>query len=366
MTVRGLLVEVRARDRRFQARQLSFEIGDPGRQPFEFFLLAVGQPRARCPARTGGAPPVPTSPPVRAARWRPAAAGASRRSRRGTPPSGPSPSNTSVLVTTLFRNRRSWLTTSSVPRKRASSASTSSSVSMIEIVRRLVEDQHIGRLRQQPCEQQAVAFTARQGPDGRSRALGREQEVLEVAVHVARDAADRHGVVAVGDRVDDGPIGIELLAVLIEVRDLHVRAVLALRPRRAPASPTSNRKQRRLAGAVRSDEPDAIAADDAGREAFHDRLAAVGLRDVGRPRTRRGPIARPHRHAAARSRTSSAARGALLPHRQQGAHASFVAGAPRLHAAPEPGFFLREALVELLVRERLAREPGLFLFMKVA
>ncbi len=95
----------------------------------------------------------------------------------------------------------------------------------VQVVRRLVEHEHVGRAREQPREQQPVALAARQRLDGRPRALGRKEEVLEVAVDVARDAADRHRVAAVGHRVDDGSLGIELRALLIEVRDLDVRAL---------------------------------------------------------------------------------------------------------------------------------------------
>ena len=56
----------------------------------------------------------------------------------------------------------------------------------VEIVGRLVEHQHVGRPREQPRQQQAVAFAARQRLDRRSRPLGGEQEVAQVAVHVTR------------------------------------------------------------------------------------------------------------------------------------------------------------------------------------
>ena len=43
-------------------------------------------------------------------------------------------------------------------------------------------------------------------------------------MHVARLAVDDHRVVAVADAVGDRPLGIELLALLVEIRDLQPRA----------------------------------------------------------------------------------------------------------------------------------------------
>ena len=82
-------------------------------------------------------------------------------------------------------------------------------------------------------------------------------------MHVARATVRGDGVVALADRLEDRLVRIELLALLIVVRDLDVGAAphLAL-VRRQLADDQS--QQRRLAGAVRADEADAIAAQDAG------------------------------------------------------------------------------------------------------
>ena len=66
-------------------------------------------------------------------------------------------------------------------------------------------------------------------------------------------------------RVEDRPLGIELLALLIVVSDLHVGAAPHLAPvgrQLAEQQP----QQRRLARAVRPDQADPIAAHDARRE----------------------------------------------------------------------------------------------------
>ena len=76
----------------------------------------------------------------------------------------------------------------------------------------------------------------------------------------------------------------------------------------------------------------------------------------------------PERSAASTcSRTlpvDGATGGAFLAHRHQRADAPFVAGAPRLDAATQPRFFLRQALVEFLRGQRFAREPRVLLLEK--
>ena len=59
----------------------------------------------------------------------------------------------------------------------------------IEIVGRLVEHEHVRRPREQPGEQQPIAFAARQRLHRRLRALGRKQKIAQVGV--ARGAAGR-------------------------------------------------------------------------------------------------------------------------------------------------------------------------------
>ena len=55
---------------------------------------------------------------------------------------------------------------------------------------------------------------------------------------------------------------------------------------------------------------------------------------------------------------------ALFTHSLERAHASFVAGAPRLDALPDPALFLRELPVEQLVPPRLVLER--FALVRVA
>ena len=125
----------------------------------------------------------------------------------------------------------------------------------VEIVGRLVEHEHVRRPGEEPRQHQAVALAARERADGRLRALARKQEVGEVADDVARLAVDDDGGVAFVDAVGDGRVGIELLALLIEVGHLQPRAVphlAAVRRQLADEQP----QQRRLAGSVRTDQAD--------------------------------------------------------------------------------------------------------------
>ena len=168
-------------------------------------------------------------------------------------------------------------------------------------------------------------------------------------------------VVAVADGLEDGPLGIELLALLIVVGDLHVRSpahLAGVRRLFAEQQP----QQGRLAGAVRADETDAIAAQDPGREADRRRVGRRTPSLTSSTSKTRRPDASAcsdlHADAADGRR---AARRALLAHRHQRPHASLVAGPPRFDAPPQPDFFLRQPLVELLLRDGLVREPLLLL-----
>ena len=125
----------------------------------------------------------------------------------------------------LSRKVRSWLTSSTVPSNPPISSSEELQRLDVEIVGRLVEHEDVGRPREQPRQQQPVALAARQRLHRRLRALAREQEIRQVADHVTWLAVDDDRVVAAVDGVGDRALRIELLALLIEIRDLQARAV---------------------------------------------------------------------------------------------------------------------------------------------
>ena len=111
----------------------------------------------------------------------------------------------------------------------------------VEVVGRFVQHEQVGRPREQPGEQQAVALAARQRLDRRCARSARKQEVAQVGVDVARSAVRRSGVVAVADRVEHGPL-----------RDRAARAAGRSRrpPRSRRAGPRPGRAPARRAAAA--------------------------------------------------------------------------------------------------------------------
>ena len=165
-------------------------------------------------------------------------------------------------MTTLSRKARSWLTSEQRAGELEQQLLEQVERLDVEIVRRLVEHEQVERPREQPREQQPIALAARQRAHRRARAIGREEKVLQVAEHVlARCRRRSIEVGAVGDAVEHAALRIELLAQLIEVRDLEAGAE-ADRARVGRELAEQEAKQRRLARAVRADQADAIAAHD--------------------------------------------------------------------------------------------------------
>ena len=224
----------------------------------------------------------------------------------------------------------------------------------VEVVGRLVHHQQVRRPREQAREQQAVALTARQRGRRRQQLVGPEQEIAQIARHMAVLAADGHEGVAVVDVVGDRGREVELLALLVVVGGLEARAALHAARGRLDR-PEQQTDQRALAGAVRPHDADAVAALDARAEAA-DHLA---------PLEGHGSVLR-FEHALGRFRglgehelrlpDAVAAFAALTAHGLQRAHAAFVAGAARLDALADPDLLLGELAVELGVRLRFVLE----------
>ena len=212
----------------------------------------------------------------------------------------------------------------------------------VEIVGRLVEHQHVRRACEQAREQQPVALAARQRTHRREGPFGWKQELLQIPVHVLRLAVHEDSVAAVGDGVEHGTIGIELLALLIVVDDLDAGAAphLALVWRQlADQQP----QECRLAGPVRPDQPDPIAPRHPYRQVADDGLAAKRFGHAFGLEHRLTRALR-ERRLQAHVAGSRAARGALLPHLRQRLDPSFVPRAPCLDALTQPRFFLGKTL----------------------
>ena len=224
----------------------------------------------------------------------------------------------------------------------------------VEVVGGLVEHQHVRRPREQPREQQAVALASGEHLHRRIHALRREQEVAEVAHDVLALRPDLHPVGTRADRFRHAALEVELLAHLVEVGDLEVRAVAhGAGIRRELAE--DELQQRGLAGAVRSDEADAVAAHQPQRQVGDDPALAEALRDVLEFGDQLpGAFARVERqpHAA----HAFPPRGALVAQLLEPAHPARIARAAGLHALADPDLLLCPELVEAPALERLRGE----------
>ena len=188
----------------------------------------------------------------------------------------------------------------------------------VEVVGRLVEDEHVGRQREQAREQHAVALAARERAQRRVGARRREQEVGEVAHHVLPAARRLDPLAAGADGVGERRVEVERAPHLVEVRDLDARA-LAHRARGRLELAEDELQERRLAGAVRADQADLVAAQDRRGEVVDDdaRLArrpagsAAGTSSTRASARRRScRSACPSRPRAGRGRATRAAPGA--------------------------------------------------------
>src|SRR5262249_14391257 len=120
-------------------------------------------------------------------------------------------------------------------------------------------------------------------------------------------------------------------------------------------------KQRSLAGAVRTDEADAVAAHDAAAEVPDDRTRRIpeALRNI--LRLENHPSGGLGLFDAEPDRTHLlASGGALCAHGHQSAHAAFVSRPPGLDALAQPGFFFSQFLVEALAGRGFRGERLLF------
>ena len=182
----------------------------------------------------------------------------------------------------------------------------------VEVVGRLVEQQHVRLAHQQPHQLQPAALAAGEVAHERAALLAAEAEALAQhpggqlgAVAEPRAAAD------LLDRLEHAQVAGDLGRVLGEERELDRRAARRPSPGVGLQLAREQLHQRRLARAVDADEREAVArAEPPGRR----RAAAPGRRRRARRARRRAPCCR-----AARSRSAAARRGRAARARRRSA-----------------------------------------------
>ena len=215
----------------------------------------------------------------------------------------------------------------------------------IEVVGRFVEHQQVGRLAEQASQQEPCPLAARERLDRRARALRAEQEVAEVAQHVAILPIDADELAAFGKVVDDRLLQVQLVTQLVEIRHFQLGTDVDAAAAGLQLA-EQQLEQRRLARTVGPEQADAVAALQHHGEVTNQRLATgMGEADVfGDDHLLAGFVRRFELEAGlALALTPLAALGA---HRLERSDAAFVAGASCLDALANPDFFLGQLLVE--------------------
>ena len=149
----------------------------------------------------------------------------------------------------------------------------------VEVVGRLVEQQHVAAHQQRLGEMQPVALATREIADALLLVGALEVEAGDVraAVHLA--VADLHEVDAAGDLLVDGLVGVERLPRLVDVRELHRGADLQ-RTAVGLLLADEHAEQRGLARAVGADDADDAAGRQREVEVFDEEPIAVALGDL--------------------------------------------------------------------------------------
>src|SRR5450755_1033848 len=177
-------------------------------------------------------------------------------------------------------------------------------------------------------------------------------------------AVDHDGVaIAPGQRLLDGDVGIEAVAMLVERRDGERRP----EPHRAGIrrqDPGQHADQRGLAAAIRPDDADTVTALNADREIADDRAPAVALAD---------PFRLDHQRTGRRRRTGGdggiarcrAIATALFTQRLQLADPAHVAFASAGDAVTHPMFLGDDFAVELMLFALLFRQQHVAPFFEM-
>ena len=216
----------------------------------------------------------------------------------------------------------------------------------IQIIGRLIEHQHVGRLQKEAGEQQAVAFATGEQPRRHAHAVGAEEEITQVTVDVAVAALEMHRLRDAGHVLRHCLVQIDLIPQLIQIHDLQIGPRGHL-PGLRGELPQKQFEQRGLATPIRTQNSDLVPAEDLGGKVLDQRL--------GHFRVREGDALRPQnpltRHRArldlhlGRSRTLAAA--CPFPAQvKQGTHPPLIAGATCFDSLTQPRFLLGQFFVE--------------------
>ena len=149
----------------------------------------------------------------------------------------------------------------------------------IEVVGGLVEDEDVAAAAQQLGELDAVALAARELADLGVDHGRREPHGPEERLDVDPAVLELDVVVAIGDLLDDGVVGHQIAAALLEVR----RARVLAEDDRAGIGrelAEDGADQRGLAGAVAADDPDPVALLHQQRQAREQRARVRALADL--------------------------------------------------------------------------------------
>ncbi len=149
----------------------------------------------------------------------------------------------------------------------------------VEIVGRLVEQQHVAAALEQLGQVQPIALAAGELTDDLLLIGAAEVEARHVAARLRLVVADPDDVLPVGDFVEHRLLAIECIAALVDVRNLHRIAELE-RAGIGLLLAHQDAKHRGLARTVGADYPDDPARRQAERQTVEQQLVAIRFLQV--------------------------------------------------------------------------------------
>ena len=121
------------------------------------------------------------------------------------------------------RKKRSWLMITAQPAKFSSASSSARSVLDVEVVGRLVEQEHVAALLEHLRQMDAVALAARQLADLLLLVRPLEVEGADMGARADLVLAEAEDVEAVGNLLPDILVGAEMVARLVDITEMDGR-----------------------------------------------------------------------------------------------------------------------------------------------